>query len=659
LNQPHHKKGHNQFLTRFSFAGFLITLGIVFGDIGTSPLYVMKEIMFNKTLSEQLIYGAISCVFWTLTFQTTFKYVFLTLNADNKGEGGIFSLFALVRRKGKWLMIPAIIGGSSLLADGIITPPISVTAAIEGLQLINPHIPVVPIVIIIITALFIFQQFGTKVVGVAFGPMMMIWFAMLGIVGTVQLFAHPKILLALNPYYAYDLLTNYPQGFWLLGAVFLCTTGAEALYSDLGHCGRTNIRISWIFVKICLLLNYFGQGAWLMERLGQTLGDLNPFYHIIPVNFLIPGIIIATIAAIIASQALISGSFTLISEAIRLNFWPKIDLDYPSDMKGQLYVPSLNWILYGGCVAIVLLFRESSNMGAAYGLAITLTMMMTTILLFYFLKKHKVNTILTWLFLLAFMSIELSFFIANIIKFEHGGWVTILISSFLIFIMWVWWKARKVKNKFTEFEKFDKYLPMLSDLCEDKTVPKFATNLVYLTSADKKNEIETKIVYSIFNKQPKRADVYWFIHVHLTDEPYTMQYSVDILVPQKVVRVEFRLGFRIEPRINVYLRKVIEEMVERDEVNVMSRYDSLKKYNIMGDFRFVVIDRIFNYDVEQSAWEKFIMRFYFLLKELGLSEEKAFGLDTSNVKVEKVPLTIPRPRNLAIKRVIEQPPHHS
>lgn len=659
MNKADNKKGHHQFLNRFSFAGFLITLGIVFGDIGTSPLYVMKEIMAQKILSEQLIFGAISCVFWTLTFQTTFKYVFLTLNADNKGEGGIFSLFTLVRRKGKWLMIPAIIGGSSLLADGIITPPISVTAAVEGLQLINPDIPVVPIVIVILTALFIFQQFGTKVVGVAFGPMMMIWFAMLGAIGGVQLFSHPKILLALNPYYAYNLLTNYPEGFWLLGAVFLCTTGAEALYSDLGHCGRTNIRISWVFVKICLLLNYFGQGAWLMQRLGQTIGDANPFYHIIPESFLIPGIIIATIAAIIASQALISGSFTLISEAIRLNFWPKIDLDYPSDMKGQLYVPSLNWILYGGCIAIVLLFRESSNMGAAYGLAITLTMMMTSILLFYFLRKHKVNPILSWLFILVFLGIEGSFFVANIIKFEHGGWVTVLISSILIFVMWVWWKARKVKNKFTEFEKFDKYLPMLSDLCEDKTVPKFATNLVYLTSADKKNEIETKIIYSIFNKQPKRADVYWFIHVHLTDEPYTMQYSVDILVPQKVVRVEFRLGFRIEPRINVYLRKVIEEMVEKDEVNVMSRYDSLKKYNIMGDFRFVVIDRIFNYDVEQSAWEKFIMRFYFLLKELGLSEEKAFGLDTSNVKVEKVPLTIPRPRNLNIKRVIEHPPHHS
>ncbi len=615
--------------------------------------------MGTNTISEELVYGAISCVIWTLTIQTTFKYVLLTLNADNRGEGGIFSLYALVRRKAKWLMIPAIIGGSALLADGIITPPISVTSAIEGLQLINPDIPVVPIVIIIITGLFIFQQFGTKVVGVAFGPMMLIWFSMLGGFGMLNMLQHTAILKSFNPYYAYNLLVHFPDGFWMLGAVFLCTTGAEALYSDLGHCGRANIRISWLFVKVTLLLNYLGQGAWLISHIGETIGDKNPFYYIIPQWFLIPGIIIATIATVIASQALISGSFTLISEAIRLNFWPKIDLDYPTDMKGQLYVPSLNWILYAGCVGITLLFKESKYMEAAYGLAITLTMMMTTVLLSYFLKKHKVSPILIALFLIVFMSIEGAFFVANIIKFEHGGWVTILISSVLVFIMWVWWKARKVKNKFTEFEKFDKYLPMLSDLCEDKTVPKFATNLVYLTSADKKNEIETKIVYSIFNKQPKRADVYWFIHVHLTDEPYTMQYSVDILVPQKVVRVEFRLGFRIEPRINVYLRKVIEEMVERDEVNVMSRYDSLKKYNIMGDFRFVVIDRIFNYDVEQSAWEKFIMRFYFILKELGLSEEKAFGLDTSNVKVEKVPLTIPRPRNLSIKRVIEQPHHHS
>ncbi|MFA7380727.1 MAG: KUP/HAK/KT family potassium transporter [Bacteroidia bacterium] len=638
-------------LSKFTVAGFLITLGIVFGDIGTSPLYVMRAIMDKKIITEDLIFGAISCVFWTLTIQTTFKYVLLTLNADNKGEGGIFSLFALVRRRAKWLMIPAIIGGSALLADGIITPPISVTSAVEGLRIIQPDIPVVPIVIIIITGLFIFQQFGTKVVGVAFGPMMMLWFLMLGGFGFAQVIQHPDVLRAINPFYAYHLLVVYPGGFWLLGAVFLCTTGAEALYSDLGHCGRSNIRVSWIFVKVALLLNYFGQGAWLTTKIDTQLGDLNPFYYILPSWFLIPGIIIATMAAIIASQALISGSFTLISEAIRLNFWPKIEIDYPSNMKGQLYVPSLNWILYAGCIGVVLFFRESANMEAAYGLAITLTMMMTTILLTYYLKKHKVGYVIIWLFFILFFAIEGSFFVANIIKFSHGGWVTILISSVLIFVMWVWWKARKIKNKFTEFEPIDKYLPMLSDLCEDETVPKFSTNLVYLTSADFKSEIETKIVYSIFNKQPKRADVYWFVHVHILDEPYTMEYSAEELVEDKVMRIDFRLGFRIEPRINVYLRKVIQEMVENKEVNVMSRYDSLKKYNIMGDFRFVVIDRIFNYDLEQSAWERFVVRVYFILKSLGLSEEKAFGLDTSNVKVEKVPLVISKPQGIKMKRI--------
>lgn len=649
---------HHNFLSKFSFAGFLITLGIVFGDIGTSPLYVMRAIVGQNIISEDLIYGAISCVFWTLTFQTTFKYVLLTLNADNKGEGGIFSLYALVRRRSKWLLLPAIIGGSSLLADGIITPPISVTSAIEGLLIIKPDIPVVPIVLVILTGLFIFQQFGTRVIGAAFGPMMFLWFAMLGVFGSMQLISHPGILKALNPYYAYELLTQYPGGFWLLGAVFLCTTGAEALYSDLGHCGRTNIRVSWIFVKVCLLLNYLGQGAWLLERKGEYLNNLHPFFHSIPSWFLLPGIIIATSAAIIASQALISGSFTLISEAIRLNFWPKIDIDFPTDMKGQLYVPSLNWILFAGCVGITLFFQESANMDAAYGLAITLTMMMTTILLAYYLKKKKVSYFFVVIFLVVFLSIELSFFVANLIKFKHGGWVTLFISSLLITVMWIWWKARKIKNKFTEFEPVDKYLPMLSDLCEDETVPKFATNLVYLTSADFKHEIETKIVYSIFNKQPKRADVYWFVHVHLMDEPYTIEYVVEELVPKKVFRIEFRLGFRVEPRINIFLRKVIEDMVNNNEVNVLSRYDSLKKYSIMGDFRFVVIDRILNYDFELSAWNKFIMRFYFLLKELGLSEEKAFGLDTSNVKVEKVPLIITKPRSVKMKRIQSRPFHH-
>ncbi|MCX6351824.1 MAG: KUP/HAK/KT family potassium transporter [Bacteroidetes bacterium] len=635
-------------LTRLSAAGVLVTLGIVFGDIGTSPIYVFSEICGHEKVSETLVLGALSCILWTLTFQTTLKYVLLTLRADNKGEGGILSLYALTRRHAKWLVVPAIIGGSALLADGIITPPISVISAVEGLTILNPDVAVVPIGIIIIIALFIFQRFGTKIVGNFFGPMMLLWFVTLAVLGVNQIVENPSVFKAINPYYAYDFLVNYPGGFWLLGAVFLCTTGAEALYSDLGHCGRRNIQVSWIFVKISLLLNYFGQAAWLTKHIGINLTLLypnnpNPFYLIMPDWFILPGIIIATSAAVIASQALISGSYTLISEAIRLNLWPKISVLFPTNERGQVYIPSINWILCAGCIFIVLLFQKSSNMGAAYGLAITVTMLMTTILLTVYLLSVKKNA--KWLVLsglVLFATIELSFLVANLVKLPHGGYVTLIVGGVLVFIMWAWYKARKIKNRYIEFAKIEKYLPMLKELSEDTTITKYATNLVYLTSADVQSDIETKIVYSIFNKQPKRADIYWFVHVNVLDEPYTMEYRVRVLVPEKVFKVEFMLGFRVPTRINLYFRKVVEDLSKNREVDVISRYDSLKKHDVVGDFRFIVIDRILNYDFKLNTYEQFLMSTYSILKSLSLSEERAFGLDTSAVTTETVPLiTIP------------------
>lgn len=644
---------HDKILDKFQLAGVLISLGIVFGDIGTSPLYVLKAVIGGLPISKAFVLGGLSCVFWTLTFQTTLKYVVFTLEADNKGEGGIFSLYALVRKKSKLLIIPAIIGGSTLLADGIITPPISVTSAIEGLQIMYPKIEVVPIVLLIITVLFVFQQFGTKVIGGSFGVIMFIWFTMLAILGLTNIQTAPEVLKALNPVYAWDLLTQQPGGFWILGAVFLCTTGAEALYSDLGHVGRTNIRVSWAFVKICLLLNYFGQGAWLLSHEGSLLNGKNPFFYIMPEWFLPFGITIATLAAVIASQALISGSFTLVSEAMRLNCWPKISINYPTDSKGQLYVPSLNWILYVGCVLVVLQFKKSEAMEAAYGLAITLTMLMTSILLAIYLRRVRMKKRFVWPIILIFLSIEVCFLIANLQKFEHGGYFTLVISGIIVLVMWVWYKARKVKNKFTEFVSIDKYLTMLSDLCDDTSVPKYASHLVYLSSADRKGEIEMKIMYSIFNKQPKRADIYWFVHVDVLDEPYTKDYVVNVLVPDKVIRIDFKLGFRVEPKINVFVRKVIEDLVKNQEVDVTSRYESLRKHGIVGDFRFVVNKRIFTYDSELNWDERLIMKMYAVLDSFSLSEEKAFSLDTSNVAIEKVPLTPVKTTNTGLKRITQ------
>ncbi|WP_045461739.1 KUP/HAK/KT family potassium transporter [Sporocytophaga myxococcoides] len=635
-----------------SFAGLLITLGIIYGDIGTSPLYVMKAVIGGSEVNEDLVLGGLSCVFWTLTLQTTVKYVILTLRADNNGEGGIFSLFALIRRRSPYLVFPAMIGGSMLLADGIITPPISVSSAIEGLRIFNPEINTIPIVICILVFLFVIQGLGTKFMGNAFGPIMFIWFCMLATMGIKEVMQYPHVLRCINPYYAYNLLMNYPGGLWLLGAVFLCTTGAEALYSDLGHCGRPNIRISWIFVKSCLLLNYMGQGAWILHSSGGFLNGRNPFYAVMPQWFLPIGIGVATMAAIIASQALISGSFTLISEAIRLNLWPKVKLSFPTIMKGQIYVPSINWLMLAGCIGIVMYFKESSQMEAAYGLAINITMIVTTMLLcFYLYFVRKVTFFWVALVFVVYMAIELTFLVGNLTKFMHGGYVTLLISGLLIYVMYTWYAARKIKNRLTEFIKLDDYIPLLKELSNDLSIPKYATHLVYLTSANSIKEIESKVIYSIFQKQPKRADIYWFLHIDVLDEPYTMEYKVKFLEPNDVIRVDFRLGFRVEHRINLFFRKVVEDLVANKEVDFTSRYTSLSKRNVIGDFRFVVLEKHLSHDNDLSADERLIMNSYFILKEISLSETSAFGLDTSSVSVEKVPLVISPMEHFDLRRI--------
>ncbi|WP_207508521.1 KUP/HAK/KT family potassium transporter [Telluribacter humicola] len=642
---------HHKHPDKVSAAGLLIALGIIFGDIGTSPLYVMQAILGEEKITDEIVYGALSCIFWTLTLQTTVKYVILILKADNRGEGGIFALYALVRRHAKWLTIPAILGGSTLLADGIITPPISISSAVEGLQILYPTLETIPIVIAILTAIFLVQAFGTKVVGGAFGPIMMVWFLMLAILGVSQIIYHPEIFKAINPYYGYQLLANHPGGFWMLGAVFLCTTGAEALYSDLGHCGRGNIRVSWIMVKTCLLLNYFGQGAWLIVHAGEFLHGRKPFYEIMPQWWLLPGIVIATSATIIASQALISGSFTLISEAIRLNFWPKVRLVYPSVQKGQLYVPSINWLLWAGCVGVVLYFKKAENMEAAYGLAITLTMIMTTLLMAYYLYVHRVN--LWWVigFLVLYLSIELSFLAANLLKFTHGGWVSLVIATLIASLMIVWLRAFYIKLRLTEYVKLDDYLPAMRELSNDISIPKYTTHLVFMSNASRVSEIESKIIYSIFQKRPKRADIYWFVHVETTDDPYTMEYKVNVIEEDDVVKVTFRLGFRVEQRINLYFKRVIEDMVKNSEVDITSRYESLSRHNVTGDFRFVVLERFLSVENDLPFFEQLVMKAYFAIKGITTSEDKWFGLESSSVKVEKVPLVIRPIQNIKLKRV--------
>ncbi len=636
---------------QLSAAGVLISLGIIYGDIGTSPLYVFKAIVDDRIITSDLILGGLSCIFWTLTLQTTLKYVIITLRADNKGEGGIFSLFSLVKRKSRWLIVPAMIGGCALLADGIITPPITVSSAIEGLGIVYPGLPTVPIVIAILTCLFIIQQFGTSFVGRAFGPIMFVWFTMMAVLGLSFITQYPAILKSINPYYAYNLLSSNPSSFLILGAVFLCTTGAEALYSDLGHCGKSNIRVSWIYVKTCLLLNYMGQGVWLLQHQGSTLNGENPFYQMMPQWFLIFGIGIATAAAIIASQALISGSFTLISEAVRLNLWPKVKINYPTNQKGQLYVPSINWLLWAGCLVVVLIFQASAKMEAAYGLSITVAMLMTTILVAIYLKRKKFPNYIVYTFLAIYLIIESTFLASNLAKILHGGWFTIVLGSILFSVMWAWSSARRIKNRFVKFVEIEEYYPIIKELSEDESVPKYASQLVYLTSANFSSEIELKIMYSILQKQPKRADVYWLVHVDVVDEPYTSDYKVDFLIPGKLVRIDFKLGFRIEQRINVLFRKVVEELVQNKEIDITSKYPSLNKHHIVGDFKFVVLEKVLSKSNKLPFIERFIMDYYFILRKFSLSEEKGFGLDSSFVTMERVPLIVSTVDDTQLKRI--------
>ncbi len=651
---------------KITAAGLIIALGIIYGDIGTSPLYVLNAITKDKIITEDLIIGSLSCIIWTLTLQTTIKYVILTLRADNRGEGGIFSLFALVRRRKKWLVIPAMIGGAALIADGMITPPISVTSAVEGLRQIPlfaqiDNWSIVYIVLGILSVLFFLQQFGTASIGKLFGPIMMIWFIMLAVLGAMHLLDDMDVFRAFNPYYAIKLLTSFPKGFYILGAVFLCTTGAEALYSDLGHCGKGNIRYSWIFVKTCLIINYLGQGAWILahynghmittEMIEQT--GYNAFYGVMPQQFKLIGVVIATSAAIIASQALISGSFTLISEAMRLNLWPKLRITYPTEERGQLYVAGVNWLLFFGCIGIVLYFKKSTNMEAAYGLAITLCMIATSILFANFLVSKRVHFIYIYIYLAVYLTIETSFLWANLEKFPHGGYVALIVGGILFGVMYTWYRARKIKNRYVEFVRLEHYVPKIQELSNDRAVPKYATHLVYLTSANNPKEIEHKIIYSILNRKPKRADIYWFVHVDTLDDPYTCEYKVEHIIPNDIIRVDFRLGFRMEPRINLMFRKVVEDLVANKEVNIMSRYESLASSGTVGDFQFMVMEKYLSQDNELPFFERIIMKFHFWLKEHSLSEEKGFGLDAANVTVEKFPLIVSPVSNLRLKRIEE------
>jgi len=640
------------FHKKITLAGSLIAIGIVFGDIGTSPLYTLNAVFHGRVITEAIALGSLSCIFWTLFFQTTLKYVIITLQADNNGEGGILSLYALIRRYwGKWLIFPAMAGGAFLIADGIITPPISVASAIEGVQSVVPGFDTVPVIIVILIGLFIFQQFGTDNIGKVFGPAMVVWFGFIAIIGTMALSHNFSALKALNPYYAYQMLVLEPGGFWLLGSIFLCTTGAEALYSDMGHCGRNNIRVSWIFIKIALVLCYAGQTAWLLDHVGETVGSLSPFYHIVPKQIFWLSLIIATAATIIASQALISGCFTLINEAIRLNIWPRHRVLFPGNVKGQLYIPAINWFLMAGCIAMVLHFRESTKMEAAFGLSVTLTMIMSTVLINFYLRMRRVPLVAVVLITAVFLCIEFSFLVANMQKIAEGGWITLVIGFGLFMVMFIWWKGQATKSSLTEMVCIDQYIPILQKLSEDDSIPKFATNLVFFTSSSSTRKLEKSLMDSILQySTPKRANNYWFVHVNVTDEPYGLSYTVDTVVKNDIYFLAFNLGFREDPRIDLYFRQAVREMIDNKEVDVTRRREYDYQKSAIGDFKLVIRESFLSFDNKMPFWKNFIMKSFYNLKYFSVKEEVNFGLDRSNLIIEKYPLVVVPVVNKKLKR---------
>jgi KUP system potassium uptake protein len=622
---------------KVTFASIIVTLGIVYGDIGTSPLYVLNAIAGHDVLTKELIYGGLSLIFWTLTLQATFKYIFITLNADNNGEGGIFAIYALVRRRSpKWTIYVAMIGCAALVADGMITPAISLTSALEVAEKSLPGLPIVPGVLAILVALFMVQQFGTDAIGRFFGPIMLIWFLMLFTLGFTSTIKHPEIFTALNPYYAYQLFLHHHNAWWVVGAVFLCVTGAEALYSDLGHVGKKNIQYSWIFVKTALIMTYLGQGAWMMDHIGHQLPG-NPFAGIMPKWFAPFGSAISTMAAIIASQALITGSFSLIHEAIRTKTWFRIAVYHPSKHRSQMYIPFVNWLLFAGCVFVVLWFKSSAKMEAAYGIAITIAMLSTTMLLYFYLRTRKaMPTPIIFLLIILFLIVEGLFFTANAQKIAHGAGFTLVLGGALFLIMYTVYNAKLIARQKRSVVLLDKYLPIIETVKNDNTIPMYASNLVFLTSTRRKNMVERAIPQSIFGGQPKRADVYWLVHFSEEDEPFTNSYTFTEIQPGMVYRLDFDLGYKVHPDVSELFPKAVKELQEKGLVKLQNHYPSLQAHNVPPDFKFMLLNTAFVIAPIQPLREQLLLRLYLLLKRVGVSSESHFVLDPGTWAKEQV-----------------------
>ncbi|CBL49608.1 KUP/HAK/KT family potassium transporter [Lactobacillus crispatus] len=656
---------------RMSAAGLLIAIGIVYGDIGTSPLYVMKSIVEGNggigNVNRDFIIGSISLVLWTVTLLTTLQTVIIALKATNHGEGGIFALYTLVRKRAKWLVLPALIGGAAILADGTLTPAVTVTTAIEGLKGLNfgGNVPVstqnmvIAITVVILLVLFSIQKMGTSIIGKAFGPIMFLWFTFLGVMGVMNMVGDWSILQAINPIYAIRLLVSpyNKAGLFILGSIFLATTGAEALYSDVGHVGKSNIIGSWPFVFVCLSLNYFGQGVWILNNPTYRPADggvLNPFFEMIPANIRLFAIILATIAAVIASQALITGSFTLVAEASGLKFLPRMNINYPSNEKGQIYIPSINKGICVATIAIVLYFQTSAHMEAAYGLSITISMLMTTILLYEWLVMKKVNTVWNWIFLIFFGVLDIMFMISSLTKFTHGGYVSLFIAGAIGFVMYVWYYGNKVRDKRearNAYVRLDEYTDMLTNLSHDENYPTYATNLVYMANVKYNKFIKREILYSILDKRPKRAKAYWFVTVNVTNEPFTAEYAVNTYGTKNVINIQLYLGFKKQTSVNVYIRQIVHDLIADGTIEAQPQEYTTTPGRDVGDFAFVIVQDVISPQTQLVGYEKWLVEARVRLQNLSSNPASWFGLEYADTIIERIPLILGRPNPSYIKRI--------
>jgi KUP system potassium uptake protein len=637
---------------KLSFKGILVALGLVFGDIGTSPIYVFKALIGTEQVSADLILGGLSCIFWTLLIITSFKYVYLALKADNHGEGGIFALYARVRHyRARWAIFPALIGCATLMADGVITPSISISAAVEGIHRISPDLPTMPIVLVIILALFLYQPFGSRIPGQFLGYIMFVWFAVIGSLGLAQIIDNPMIIKALNPAYAYNFVANYKGqltgigGFWLLGAVFLCTTGVEALYSDMGRCGKSNIRLTWLWVLPCLLLSYLGQGAWLLKYfsgapLSAEVRSAGILFSMVPLEWVLPMVILAVVATIVVSQALITGIFTMVNEAIQLKLWFYMRTYHPNQMRGQVYMPEVNTFLMMGSLTAVLVFQKSENMVEAYGLAIIVDILMTSLLLLHFVHMRNHSFKHALLLGLIFVPLELVFFFTNLPKIIHGGWFTLLSAAVIFLAVLVFYWARQIRKRHTNFVPFEEQQPILLDLMKDETIPRYATNLVYFVLSDDPKLIDANVMYSICRKKPKRADIYWFIHVEIANSPYVKSYKVETLIEEKAFFVRLKFGFKIEHKVNKMFREIVHKMQMSSEVDEKSHYPSLRRYDLPADFKFMLLNSRISADDQLSSFDQFVVRAYRLLKKVSVPPTQNFGLELAHVEIETIPIKV-------------------